>query len=265
MHAEKEYTSRLGAGLGMIPESLDLLRTWQPGMTPMELSRAALAKGIFARTTARRNEDLAIEMFAPRFLGNGGLVAARIKFLIDRRFPHDSLVQIFFLQTARAHEIFKDFVIDVYWPKYSSGALVVTKSDAEKFVQHSLDTGKMRTRWSESTIRRVSGYLLGCCVDFGLLDKGKRTERPIKRFSVRKDVVLYLLHELHFDGLSDMAVVQHRDWRLFGLEFSDVVQLAKSLSHDSHLIVQSTPEMVQISWKYRSMEECLDVLTQRQV
>jgi len=76
-------------------------------------------------------------------------------------------------------------------------------------------------------------------------------------------VALYLAHEIHFDGLSDMAVVQYRDWRLFGLEFQDVIQIIKSLSHDGHLIIQSTPELVQISWKYRTMEDCLNVLTQR--
>jgi len=263
MHAEKDYTSRLGAGLGMIHETLDLLRVWQPGMTPLGLARQALDKGLFSRTTARRNEDLAIEMFAPRYLVSGGIIASRLKFLVERGFPQESLVQIFFLQTARAQEIFKDFVIEVYWPKYSSGAASVSKSDAERFVQHALDAGRMRKRWSESTIRRVSGYLLGCCVDFGLLGEGKRTERPIKRFSIRKDVALYLAHELHFDGLSDLAVLQHRDWQLFGLEFQDVVELMKSVSHDGYLLIQSTPDLVQISWKYRTMEDCLRVLTQR--
>ena len=88
-------------------------------MSPMELSRAALEKGIFSRTTARRNEDLAIEMLAPRYLGDGGLVASRIKFLVDHGFPYESIVQIFFLQTARAHEIFiNDEKIDDYAEEY---------------------------------------------------------------------------------------------------------------------------------------------------
>src|SRR5713101_10084190 len=59
MHAEKNYTSRLGAGLGMIHETMDLLRVWQPGITPLRLSKHALDAGLFSRTTARRNEDLA--------------------------------------------------------------------------------------------------------------------------------------------------------------------------------------------------------------
>ena len=263
MHAEKDYTSRLGAGLGMIHETMDLLRLWEPGMTPMSLSKHALDRGLFSRTTARRNEDIAIEMFAPRYLANGGHIASSLKFLLEQRFPYESLVQIFFLQTARAHEIFRDFVTEIYWPKYSSGASAISKSEADEFIRRALDTGRMEKRWSESTVRRVSGYLLGCCVDFELLGKGKRTERPIKRFSIRKDVAVYLVHDLHYSRLSDMAVAQHRDWRLFGLESPEVIRLMKDLSHDGHFLIQATSDLVQISWKYRTMEECLDVLTQR--
>lgn len=263
MLAEKHYTSRLGAGLGMIHETLDLLRLWQPGLTPLRLSKHALEVGLFSRTTARRNEDLAVEMFAPRYLVNGGLVACRLKFLLEHRFPHESLVQIFFLQTARAQEIFLDFVIDVYWPKYSAGAAALSTSDTEQFIRRALDAGRMEKRWSESTVRRVSRYLLGCCTDFELLGEGRREQRPIKRFAIRSDVALYLVHDLHFAGLSDMAVVTHRDWRLFGLEVQEVIRLIHHLSHDGHLLIQSGADLVQISWKYPTMEDCLNVLTQR--
>ena len=263
MHAEKNYTSQLGAGLGMIPETMDLLRLWEPGLTPLQLADRAVAMGIFSRTTARRARNLTMEMFAPRYLANQGAAAARIKILLENRFPNEGMVQLFFLQTARAQQIFADFVVEVYWPKYSAGASFLNKDDAKTFIQRASDTGAINKRWSESVVDNVAGYLIGCCVDFGLLDKGKRTERPVKRFSIRKDAALYLVHELHFDGLSDMAVVQHRDWQLFGLEFQDVVELMKSVSHDGHLLIQSTPDLVQISWKYRTMEDCLSVLTQR--
>ena len=263
MHAEKNYTTQLGAGLGMIQETMDLLRLWAPGLTPLQLADRAVEIGLFSRTTARRTRNLTIEMFAPRYLVNDGAAASRIKFLLENRFPFDGLTQLFFLQTARAQQIFADFVIEVYWPKYSAGASFLNKDDAMRFIQKACDTGVITKKWSDSVVDNVAGYLIGCCVDFGLLDKGKRTDRPIKRFSIRKEVALYLLHDLHFAGLSDGTVLRSRDWQLFGLEFQDVLQLTKGLSHDGHLLVQSTPELVQISWKYRSMEECLNVLTQR--
>jgi len=263
MNPEKRYTTQLAAGLGMVTETLDLLRLWEPGLIPAHLADRAVETGLFSRTTARRARNLVAEMFAPRYLANGGAVASRLKTLLDHQFPNDSLVQICFLQTARAQQVFGDFVIEVYWPKYSAGADTLSSDDAERFIYRALDAGRMQKRWSESTTRRVSGYLIGCCIDFGLLAEGGHSKRAIKRFSIRTDVALYLAHDLHFAGLSDMAVIQHPDWRLFGLEAQEVTRLMKNLSHDGHLLIQSSTDLVQVSWKYRTMEECLAAITQR--
>src|SRR5262245_818287 len=198
MSAERNYTSQLGAGLGMIPETMDLLRLWEPGLTPSQLADRAVETGVFSRTTARRARNLAIEMFAPRFLGNEGAAACRIKFLLEHRFPYDALVQLFFLQTACAQQIFADFVVEAYWPKYSAGASFINKDDAKAFIHRAYDSGIIAKKWSNSVVDNVAGYLIGCCIDFGLLGEGKRTARPIKRFSIRPDVALYLVHDLHF-------------------------------------------------------------------
>lgn len=261
--SEAPYTTQLQAGLGMIPETMDLLRLWEPGMIPARLAERVIQDGLFSRTTARRARNLAVEMFAPRYLGANGEAAARLKDLQEHRCSHEAMVQLCFLYTARAQRIFADFVVEVYWSKYSGGASVVTRSDAESFVLRALDSGRMAVRWSESTVRRVSGYLLGCCADFGLVADGGRSERTIQRFSIRPEVALYLAHDLHFAGVSDTAIIQHRDWLLFGFAPGEVINRLKSLSHDGHFLVQSSGELVQISWKYRSMNECLHALTQR--
>ena len=257
------YTTQLGAGLGMVPETVDLLRLWEPGMSAASLSARVIQDGLFARTTARRARNLVVEMFAPRYLVGGGAPAARLKFLAEHRFPHESLVQLFFLHTARAQQILADFVIHVYWPKYSAGANQLTRDDAQEFVHRGLDSGRMARRWASSTIKRVSGYLLGCCKDFGLLARGTRSSYQIQRFSMRPEVALYLAHDLHDAGLSDMALVQSSDWQLFGFEPGEVIARLKSLANDGHLLIQSSGELHQISWKYKSMEDCLHALTQR--
>lgn len=260
---EAPYTTQLQAGLGMIPETLDLLRLWEPGMIPARLAERVIENGLFSRTTARRARNLAVEMFAPRYLGAQGEAAARLKFLQNHRLPHEAIVQLCFLYTARAQRIFGDFVVEVYWPKYSGGAAVVTRNDAEAFVLRALDSGRMAARWSESTVRRVSGYLLGCCADFGLVTDSGRSERTIQRFSIHPDVALYLAHDLHFSGVSDSAIIQHRDWLLFGFDPGEVLNRLKTISNDGHFLIQSSGELVQISWKYRSMNDCLHALTQR--
>jgi hypothetical protein len=263
MGESRPYTTQLGAGLGMIQETFDLLRLWQPGDTPKQLCDKTIGTGVFSRATARRARNIVIEMFAPRFLADGGKSAAYLKCLVESNIAADDLTQLFFLYTARAQLIFADFVIDVYWPRYSAGATRLGRVDAETFIYRALDNGRMQKRWAESMIKRVAGYLLGCCADFGLLSDAGTSERAIKRFSIRPKVALYLTHDLHFSGLTDFALTRHSNWRLFGFEAQEVVNQIKGLAHDGHLIVQSAADLVHIAWKYRCMEECIHAIAQR--
>lgn len=263
MRALRPYTTQLQAGLGMVNETLALLRIWQPGDSPARLSERAISEGLFARTTARRARNIVAEMFAPRFLCDGDEPANSIKLLVDGNLPTDDLIQLLFIYTARAQAVFSDFVTEVYWPRYSAGALRLGRGESEGFIHRALDAGRMQKRWTESTVRRVSGYILGCCSDFGLLDPAAKADRPIRRFAIRPKVALYLAHELHFSGLGDAAVAYHQDWKLFGLEQHESLSEVKKLANDGHLIVQSSADLVQIAWKYRNMEECARAITQR--
>jgi hypothetical protein len=59
-----------------------------------------------------------------------------------------------------------------------------------------------------------------------------------------------------------MGVTRHPDWRLFGLKAEEVLRVLKNLGHDGHMVIQSSPDLIQVSWKYRTMEDCLHALTQ---
>jgi Putative inner membrane protein (DUF1819) len=241
----------------MIHETLDLLRLWEPGDNPAKMVEKAISSGLFSRTTARRARNIVAEMFALRFLANGRPAAGLLKQLVAAHHNVEDLKQLFFLYTARAQAIFADFLNEVYWPRYSAGAHILNRVEAENFIQRALHNGKMRKRWTETTIRRVSGYLLGCCADFGLLSSSGRARWTISRFAMRQNVALYLAYELHFSDMSDVAVIGTSDWRYFGLEPNDVVNQLKGLSHNGHLIMQATTDLVHISWKYLSMEDCI--------
>jgi bacteriophage exclusion system BrxA-like protein len=265
MGESRQYTTQLGAGLGMIQETFDLLRLWQPGDTPKQLSDKAIRTGAFSRATARRTRNIVIEMFAPRFLPEGGKGAAYLKRLIESNIPAEDLTQLLFLYTARAQLVFADFVTDVYWPRYRTGATCLGRAEAETFIHRALDSGWMQKRWAESMVKRVAGYLIGCCVDFGLLSDRGRSARAMKHFSIRPRVALYLAHDLHFSGLTDFGLTRHSQWRLFGFDPQEVVNQIKELAHDGHLIVQAAADLVHIAWRYRSMEECNDAIAQRQI
>jgi hypothetical protein len=141
---------------------------------------------------------------------------------------------------------------EVYWARYAGGYQEISSEDARAFVERGIDDGKTSKRWTESTIRRVSAYLTGCCADYGLLERGLRSSRRILPFRISTTTIAYLAYELHFHGVGDNAVLNHEDWKLFGLERDDVLEEMKRLSLKGLVIIQSAGDVVRISWKQRT-------------
>lgn len=261
MTDHKPYTTQLQAGLGLVDETKTLLDLWAPGMSANQLYQIALKSGRFPTVTARRLRNVVVECFAPRYLVNGGTPAAHLKCLSATISTAD-LAQLMLVFTSRANSILGDFVRHVYWTRYAGGYTLITNEDARAFVERGIDEGKTLKRWSETTVRRVSAYLTGCCADYGLLERGLRSSRRILPFRISPSVAAYLAHELHFSGVGDNALLTHEDWQLFGLEREDVLEELKRLSLKGMLIVQAAGDVIRISWKQPNMEALCDVLAQ---
>jgi hypothetical protein len=257
----KPYTTKLQAGLGLVNETRALLDLWSPGMSINQLHQIALESGRFPTITARRLRNIVVECFAPRYLISGGAPAVHLKRLSDR-LSISELSQFMFLFTSRANSILGDFVRNVYWARYTGGYNQITNDDARDFVERGINDGKTLCRWSETTVRRVSAYLTGCCADYGMLERGLRSKRRILPFRISPSVTAYLAYELHFSGISDRAMLTHADWQLFGLAREDVLEELKRLSLKRLLIVQAAGDVVHISWKQQNMEMLCDALTQ---
>lgn len=253
------YTTQLQAGLGLVNETRALLELWSPGMSASQLHDIALKSGRFPEITARRLRNIVSECFAPRYLTAGGEPALHLKKL-SAELPSSELVQLMLIFTARATPIFGDFIREVYWARYAGGYQEISSEDARAFVERGIDDGKTSKRWSESTISRVSAYLTGCCADYGLLERGLRSSRRILPFRISSTTSAYLAYEQHFRGVGDNAILNHNDWKLFGLERDDVLEEMKRLSLKGLVIIQSAGDVVRVSWKQRDMEELCNVL-----
>lgn len=257
----RPYTTQLQAGLGLVDETKTLLDLWTPGMSTTELFQKALESGRFPTITARRLRNIIVESFAPRYLVREGAPAHHLKRLLQR-LSASEISQLMLLFTCRANPILGDFVRQVYWSRYEGGYTEISNEDARAFVERGIDDGKTARRWSETTIRRVSGYLTGCCADYGLLERGIRKSRRIVPFRISPSVAAYLAYELHFAGVGDNALLSHEDWQVFGLARDDVLEEIKRLSLQGLLIVQAASDVVRISWKHPHMEALCDVLAQ---
>lgn len=260
MSQQRYYTTQLQAGLGLLEETRQLLQVYQPGMSASQLYEAALASGRFPLVTARRLRNIVAECFAPRYMRDPQ-VAARLKSLVDR-FTTAELNQLLFIYTARANLVLADFVREVYWARYSAGRNDLQLEDARTFVANSVREGKTQKPWSETTIKRISSYLMGCCADYGLLTTTGRNQRSIAAYRILPKVAAYLAYDLKFSGLGDNQIVSSSDWDLFGLERADVRDQLKRLSLQGLLIFQAASDVVHIGWTYKSMEELIDVIAQ---
>lgn len=257
----KPYTTQLQAGLGLVNETKTLLDLWSLGMSGVQLHQIALESGRFSTVTARRLRNIVVECFAPRYLVSSGTPAAHLKRL-SSTLSTAELTQLMLVFTSRANPIFGDFVRHVYCSRYAGGHTRITNDDARAFVERGIDDGKTTKRWSDTTVRRMSAYLTGCCADYGMLERGVRSSRQILPFRISPTVAAYLAYELHFAGVGDNALLTHEDWQLFGLAREDVLEEIRRLSLKGLLIVQAAGDAVRISWKHPDMEALCDVLSQ---
>jgi hypothetical protein len=262
MNHQKQYTSQLSAGMGVINETRTLLNLWQPGMTASALNQTALDSGEFPNITARRLRNIVAECFAPRYLVKNDYPAAVLKKLLPA-LSSSEFAQVLFLFTARANLILIDFVKQVYWAAYSAGQDTIHNKEAQAFVLQANQAGKTIRSWSGPTMQRAAGYLTGCCADFGMLEKGQKSLRKILPFQIQPKTIAFLAYDLHFQGLGNNAVVAHPDWQLFGLEKADLKEELKRLSLKGFFIVQSAGDVISIGWNYKSWEELIHVIAQR--
>lgn len=261
MIATSKYDSNLAMGLGLIEETKVLLEFATPNIKAVDLYDQVLSSGVVPNVSAYRLRNIVVRCFARRYLVDEGKPAHYLRVLLPT-FSSSEIVQLMFLYTCRANAILADFVRDVYWKKYEAASEFVSKNDAQDFIRRAIDDGKTPSRWAEGQIMRVGRYLTGCCTDYGLLGNRSSKGRRIIPYQIEARVSAYLVYELHFDGVGDNALLDHKDWKLFGLERQDVLEEIKRMSLKGLLIVQVAGEAIKISWKQQDMEAVCDVLTQ---
>ena len=255
----KLYTTQLQAGLGLVEETKLLLEIYKPGMSTTDLYENALSSGMFPLISARRLRNVVAECFAPRYVKTGTAVYLK---MLSGRAPSSVVEQLFMFFTCEANEVLADFIRDVYWDRYSGGRNFLLSNDAADFVTNAVREGKTRNVWSDTTIKRVSSYLLGCCSDYGLLASNRKSSRSIHSYRIHEFTVFYISYWLHFNGVGDASLLRHTSWQLFGLEAVDVKEELNRLSRRGWLIIQSAGDVTRINWLFSSMEEVVDVISQ---
>lgn len=257
------YDTRLNRGLGLIDRTNTLLDVWEMGMSKYELNDLVLSKGIFSNISAISIKNIVLDAFAPRYLYQSGYPAYYLKQLKDK-ILYQELIQFYYLYTCRANLILRDFIQEVYWENHINRKTKVSYSEAKQFIKNAIENKKTSNKWSDSTINRIATYLIKSCSDFGLLSRDGKVEKEIQNFSICDRMIVYLVYDLHFAGLQDLSILENLDWKLFGLDIFQVKEELKRISMKGYFLYQSGGDLVQISWNYKTMDEVICAIIERE-
>ena len=156
------------------------------------------------------------------------------------------------LYCARDNAVFYDYVLQELNMLKKEKKVLVPKESSVNFVRKIAESGDVK--WGEKIQNRLASYLKTLLVEFNFTDK-KGTILP---FDIANFTVLYLMHELHFAGLSDVAIWNHEDWQLFGLDKYGVQEKILELNLKGGYIALCTGDLMTISWNYQTMEEFIN-------
>lgn len=252
--SEIKYNSNLLKGTGLIQEMLVLIESYESGESALEFQKRVLEEGILSKSTNSRTIDVVRNIFRTRFLDQNLEVTNYLKSMRSHYVSMEVITQLFLLYTCRANPILADFISEVYYPLIEDDKSIVTAEDPKVFIRSAISDGRIQTSWAPSTIEKVSEHINACLIDFGLVDKSKQ----ILPFRAIDLTVNYLLHELHFQGYSDMNILHHRDWQIFNLDSTELALTAERISFRGSFIFQYSGEILKIGWNYHSMEEFIE-------
>jgi hypothetical protein len=255
------YTIAVCKGSALVEETKALLRTWEPGESLIDFQKRVLHDDVLGRATAYRVKDIVRRVFARRLLLPDSEPAVRLKRLAAAG-KAQIVSDLLLLYAARQDDTLRDVIVDVYWPAVREGQLSIAPQQVIAFLREAEARGRMAEPWSEQVRIKVARGLLGALIGFGMMRQFAGRRRETVSFQPSDGAVLYLAHDLHFAGLTDAAVVAHRDWRLYGFREDEVRVSLDTLMSLGWGVIQAAGSVVRISWTYTTMQEVVDALAQ---
>ena len=257
---QRQYTTAISKGAGMIEETRRLLQHWRSGQPLDEFTRRVQHEGLLGNSTAYRTRDAVTRVFAPRFLRPTDKPARILQKVLSSGLPGRTFSELLFLFTARQDPLVRDFTIREYWPAARRGRSVMDTDSMVSFLSEAHDDGRLDNRWSDDVSIRIARCVLSLLRDVGLLREPVRGRREIVNYRMSDEGAALLARELHESGVTDSSLCNHPDWQLFGMTPSEVAETLDGLGEHRGVIVQRAGSVVHFTWTVTSIEELIDVL-----
>ncbi len=247
-----KYTTQLAHGATVIEETLAMLLAYQHGMSNDDFFNVIIENGVLSYTSESRIKHLIYDVFYQRFVKYNPQTATWLKAIREKGLMLDEMSQILMVYCARSNALYYDFITDVLNVYRSDERKVMPRGEIINFIDTLQSNGSIN--WSESVRKKNAGYISSAMLGFGQYTR-KQEVMPV---SLTDFVFLYILHDLHFSGISDNGLLEDTDWRLFNMSRNDIAQRILDLSLKGGYIAQYSGELLTISWTYKSMEDFID-------
>lgn len=246
---ETRYTYKLAKGCGVIDETLTLLSIFEEGMTLDDLARIVHDTNALSKLTDQRAMDLVRIVFYSRFMRRNPQVPYWLKQIRKKGLMLPQFKQLLLIYCARDNAVLYDFIVDILNEAKLSNNTSISQDSIKKYIELIVESGQ--ASWSDNICKRQVTNIKGALEDFEMVNR----RGDILPYEVSDFTIMYLMHELHFEGLSDIALWNHEDWKLFGLDKYQVQERILALNLKGGYIAQCTGDLMTISWNYQTMED----------
>ena len=252
------YTSDLQKTAAVIPETLEILRYWEPGIDTTELSRRVVEAGSLGRVSSVRVNDIVRRSFAQRFLSPSDRPAHLAKLALAAGDGLEELREILLVTMIRTYLVIYDFLVERYWPTLYLGRSSITGSEIVSFLKDKSGTERNPSGWSLSVTQRVARNLGKTLADLGLFENRRSPIRRFRHFEASDFIVTFILLDAHEQGAGDTALLRLPEWRALGLGPDSIVDRCRRVAGvNAPFVFQYSGELAQFSFKYRTVEEYL--------
>ena len=249
---ETTYNSNLAKGCGVLEETLTLLSLCDEDTTKDSLLKIVRESNCLSRCTDKRSTDIVNLVFYPRFMKRNPQISVWLRTIREKGVMLPQFKQLLMLYCARENAVMYDYILSRLNDYKCNNENRIPNDSCMQFVKQIVESGQ--ASWGESIQKRVTSYIKSVLVDFDLIDK----RGNILPYEASNFTILYLMHELHFAGLSDVAIWNHEDWQLFGLDKYQLQDRIMEQNIRGGYIAQCTGDLLTISWNYNSMEEFIN-------
>jgi len=252
------YTSDLQKTAAVIPEMMELVRLWEPGMSVEELKKLAFSGGALGRVSTVRVRDIVQRSFKQRFLEPDDSNARSAKAAIEARLRPETIRELFLLFFLRSYRVARDFLAERYWPASNAGHETISTKEIEAFLKESFGTDRNPQGWSEGVTTRVARNLGKALTDFGLFESGRTSIRRIRPWTPSDFLVTYVLLDAALRSIGDTALLSIEEWTYLGIDRENLVARCRRLgSGAGPFLFQYSGELAHFSWKHRPLEDLI--------